>query len=141
LPEKIRAVGRLATPFRPGDYARYDPLISMAASADMDLVIDTYRRFYPLLQEAYVRLGYPDAYFNDRVVEVIDHLLAAPELDEPAELVRPHVLYEYADPALEGLSSGQKLMLRIGPEHAAIVKGQLRTLRARLTASGPSQGE
>ena len=133
LPEKIRAVGRLAQPFRSGEYSRYDPLVGVAAAADMDLIVDTYRRFYPLLQQSYERLGYPNAYFNDRVVEVIDHLLAAPELGEPPELVRPHVLYEYADPELEALSSGQKLMLRVGPAHAATIKGLLRGLRAELT--------
>ena len=133
LPEKIRAVGRLAQPFRPGEYARYDALVGMAAAADMDLIVDTYRRFYPLLQQSYERLGYPNAYFNDRVVEVIDHLLAAPEVDAPPELVRPHVLYEYADPELEALSAGQKLMLRVGPDHAAVIKSLLRRLRGELT--------
>ena len=133
LPEKIRAVGRLAAPFRPGEYSRYDTLVGMAASADMDRIADTYRRFYPLLQQAYERLGYPNAYFNDRVVEVIDHLLAAPEPEEPPELVRPNVLYEYADPDLERLSAGHKLLLRIGPDHAATVKSLLRRLRGELT--------
>ena len=134
LSEKIRAVGRLSTPFRPGDYSRYDALIGMAASAGMNLIVDTYRRFYPLLQEAYERLGYPNAYFNDRVVEVIDHLLTAPELDAQPELVRPNVLYEYADPDLERLSAGHKLMLRVGPEHAVTIKSLLRRLRGELSA-------
>ena len=54
---------------------------------------------------------------------------------EPIELVRPKVLYQFADPALESLSSGRKLMLRMGPAHAATMKSVLRELRARLAAN------
>ena len=145
--EKVRVAGGLADAFRaetasnedtyyasPDNYLRYDQLVGLAASADIDAVVETYRRFYPLLQQSYRRLGYPDGYFNDRVVEVIDDFLETPTLDAPALLVRPNVLYEYADPELERLSAGQKLMLRVGPEHAATLKGLLRRLRGKLTS-------
>jgi hypothetical protein len=62
-------------------------------------------------------------------------LLATPEVEEPIALVQPNVLYQYKDPALERLSSGQKILLRMGPEHAEIVKTKLREIRAELTAS------
>ncbi len=143
--EKVRPVGRLAEPFRvvsavgdgpvyvsPESYLRYDPLVSQLTAADVDAVVDTYQRFYPLFQQSYERLGYPGGYFNDRVIEVIDHLLATPEPGEPIRLVRPHVLYEYADPELEALSSGQKLMLRMGGGNATAVKNTLRELRDKL---------
>jgi len=143
--EKIRPVGRLPDFFRvdtSGDngsiflsadnYRRYDPLIDRVAVADIDAIVATYRRFYPLFQESYQRLGYPRGYFNDRVVEVIDHLLATPEPDGPIRLVRPHVLYEFADPNLEALSTGQKVLLRVGPDNASTVKRFLITLRAEL---------
>ena len=92
-----------------------------------------YRRFYPLFQKSYERLGYPNAYFNDRVVEIIDHLLETPEAETPTRLVRPHVLYEFEDSDLESLSSGQKLLIRMGSEHAAYIKRALRGLRSRIT--------
>ncbi|MGI9233910.1 MAG: DUF3014 domain-containing protein [Woeseiaceae bacterium] len=143
--EKIRPVGRLSETFSVDstgndgpvylsseNYHRHDELIRQIASAEVDTIIDTYRRFYPLLQESYERLGYPNAYFNDRVIEVIDHLLLTPDIDEPIRLVRPHVLYQYADPELEALSSGQKLLLRMGNEHAAEAKRMLRELREQL---------
>ena len=78
------------------------------------------------------RLGYPNAYFNDRAVAVIDELLTTPEPEQPIPLVRPHVLYEYADPELEALSAGQKLLLRMGPDHAARVKAVLAEIRQRI---------
>ena len=115
------------------NYERYRPLIDMFTLADPDTVSDLYRRYYPLLQKSYEALGYPNAYFNDRVVEVIDHLLATPEPDEPPRVVRPHVLYEFADPEYEALSSGQKLLLRMGPENAGRVKRALQELRDRIT--------
>ena len=112
------------------NHARYEDLIRMIEYVDLDSLVETYRRYYPLFQEAYVGLGYPGGYFNDRVVEVIDHLLATPAPDEPIELSRPHVLYEYSDSELEALSSGQKLMLRIGNENAERLKQTLREIRS-----------
>ena len=144
--EKARPVGRLASNFQidiadddeaitisANNYDRYDTLVSLVTNADLGLVSETYRRFYPLFQESYVRLGYPNAYFNDRIVEVIDHLLETPKPSGPIYLVRPNVLYEFADPDLEALSSGQKLMLRMGNEHATKVKHVLGNLRELIT--------
>jgi hypothetical protein len=116
----------------PDNYQRYDALVAMLSDADVDSVVAMYRRFYPLFQESYERLGYPDAYFNDRLIEVIDHLLATPERQGPVKLVRPHVLYRFADPGLEALSSGEKLLLRMGNEHALQVKQVLREFRSHL---------
>ena len=113
-------------------YGRYDALVAQIYYADIDAVYDTYERFYPLFQKAYERLGYPDAYFNDRLIEVIDHLVATPMPEGPIVLPRPNVLYEFADPDLEALSSGQKLMLRMGPNNAATIKRLLQKLRERL---------
>jgi len=140
--EKIRPVGRLSEPFvadatgkdgiytlNPASFERYDVLVNLVVSADLEFITETYRRFYPLFQQSYVRLGYPDGYFNDRVVEVIDHLLLTPQPTKPIRLVRPHVLYELADAELEALSSGQKLLLRMGAEHAAEIKRVLKEFR------------
>ncbi|MDH3352249.1 MAG: DUF3014 domain-containing protein, partial [Gammaproteobacteria bacterium] len=143
--EKVRPLRRVAAMFSvearedgetysisPSNYERYDLLVNLLTSVRTDNIVSTYRRFYPLLQQAYVNLGYPDGYFNDRVVEVIDHLLETPQTDDEILLVRPHVLYEYADPELETLSSGQKLLLRMGSKNAARVRQQLRELRVQL---------
>jgi hypothetical protein len=143
--EKIRPLGRLPGNFvvtaagdtgpfylSPENYSRYDVLVNMLSGADLDELVATYRRFYPLLQEAFTQLGYPDGYFNDRVVAVIDHLLATPEPAEPIRLLQPHVLYEFADPQLEALSGGQKLLIRMGPDHISQVKAVLTEVRTRI---------
>ena len=143
--EKIRPLGRIRGSFvaaaagangpyylSPDNFGRYDSLVNMLAGADVDEMVATYRRFYPLIQEAFTRLGYPDAYFNDRLIEVIDQLLDTPAPEEPVRLVRPHVLYEFADPELEALSAGQKLLIRMGNDHAARVKSLLTRLRQEI---------
>ncbi|MGH8455125.1 MAG: DUF3014 domain-containing protein [Nevskiales bacterium] len=109
--------------------ARYEPAISVIATLDARRVAALYLRWYPLFQQAYQELGYPTRYFNDRLIDVIDHLLAAPEIEGPIPLVRPKILYRYADPALEKRSWGQKTLVRMGPANAAIVKQKLREFR------------
>lgn len=115
------------------NFARYSPLVNLLAKADTAQVASLYRRYYPLLQQAYVDLGYPDGYFNDRLVEVIDHLLETPDVRGPIELTQPGMFYEYADLALESRSAGQKLLIRMGPENAATVKRKLLELREEIT--------
>jgi len=118
----------------PDNSARYARYMVLLGAIDVGQAAALYRRFYPLLQQAYEELGYPGQYFNDRVVAVIDHLLATPEVAEPIRLVHPSVMYKFADPKLESLSAGQKALLRIGRENAAEVKAKLRALRAEITA-------
>jgi hypothetical protein len=113
----------------PDNAQRYATVMTLVKNADVAQVAGVYRHFYPLFQQAYVDLGYPDGYFNDRLVEVIDHLLATPEVAGPIKLTQPSVYYQYADPSLEERSAGQKLMIRIGSQNAALVKEKLRALR------------
>jgi hypothetical protein len=111
---------------------RYKPFIAAVKAADAKRVVEVYRLYYPLFQKAYAELGYPKQEFNDRLIHIIDHLLAAPEPREAVELVRPKVLYEFADPDLEKRSWGQKAMIRMGPPNERVVKAKLREIRALL---------
>ncbi len=115
------------------NFKRYSPYVNLVDAIDSRKLVIVYVRFYPLFQEAYESLGYPDRYFNDRLIQVIDHLLAAPEVEAPINLVRPKVFYQFADPELESLSAGQKILLRIGYANALRVKSKLRELRSILT--------
>jgi hypothetical protein len=113
-------------------YARYAPFIKLVQTTDTAQLVEFYFRYYPLFQQAYEDLGYPNAYFNDRVIDVIDHLLATPDVRGPIQLVQPKVFYEFADPKLEGRSAGQKLLIRMGPQNAAALKKKLREIRAQI---------
>lgn len=112
--------------------ARYASHIALVESANLNALVGGYKKLYPLFQEAYRELGYPSGNFNDRLVAVIDHLLLAPEIDPPIALVQPKVVYRYADPELESLTAGEKIMVRIGPGNARRVKERLRAIRQRL---------
>jgi hypothetical protein len=101
-------------------------------SLDSRALVQRYIESYPLFQRAYAELGFPQRNFNDRLVEAIDDLLAAPEIAGPPELAQPKVLYEFADPDLEGRSAGQKIMMRMGSGNAARVKSKLREIRREL---------
>jgi hypothetical protein len=111
------------------NYARYEPIMALLKNTDATSVAALYKRYYPLFQQAYVELGYPDGYFNDRLIEVIDHLLETPEVQGPILLTQPRVFYEFADPELEQRSAGQKTLIRMGSRNAALIKLKLRELR------------
>ena len=137
----VKPVGGLATTqgrdatlvLAPENSKRYAAQVRAMELVDAKQLAAIYFHFYPLFQQAYVELGYPNGHFNDRLVEVIDHLLDAPEPKGPILLTQPKVLYEFADPELESLSAGRKILVRIGPANAAKVKAKLRELRAEIT--------
>jgi len=112
---------------------RYDRYLRLMEAIDSEKLAAFYFHYYPLFQQAYRELGYPKGHFNDRLVVVIDHLLEAPELPAPVALVRPKVLYLYADPELEARSAGQKILMRMGSAHSARIKTLLREIRAAIT--------
>jgi hypothetical protein len=109
---------------------RYAPCVQAFAQADPARLAAAYRRFYPLFQHAYEVVAGPQAYFNDRLVAVIDHLLRAPEpAASPQVFEDAHGKFRFADPALEGLSVGQKALVRLAPDQRVQVKQQLRAIR------------
>jgi hypothetical protein len=118
------------------NYARFAPYVTLLQGMDTRALADLYVRFYPLFQQSYEDLGYPGQYFNDRLVEAIDDLLATPEIAKPVALVQPRVFYEFADARLEALPAGQKMLLRMGPQNAAVLKAKLRELRTVVTRGG-----
>jgi len=113
---------------------RYAPYVTAAEAIDAQRLAGFYVRLYPLFQQAYVELGYPNGYFNDRLIGVIDHLLAAPEPKAPVYLAQPRVVFEFADPQLESLSAGQKILVRMGADNEMRIKAKLRELRRLLTS-------
>ena len=121
------------------NFARYEPYVKALAAVDAKALVAAYVHAYPLFQRAYRDLGYPKGHFNDRLLAMIDDMLAAPEVKAPIKLLRPKVLYEFADPELETLSAGQKAMVRMGPANAAQVKAKLREIRKEIIAASEAR--
>jgi len=130
--------------------ARYDAFVHFVEGIDMTRAAAFYVRLYPAFQRAYESLGYPGRHFNDRVVAVIDHLLETPEPAEPPRVVltqvkgphapaRPWVMYEFEDAALEARSAGQKILLRVGPDHARRLKARLAGFRREVARTGAAR--
>jgi hypothetical protein len=124
----------------PANYARYRPFVRVVEKIDTQALVAAYSRFYPLFQQAYQDLGYPNGSFNRRVIAVIDDLLETPDVEEPVKLVRPNVFYEFADKDLESRSAGQKLLLRMGKDNADVVKAKLQEIRAALVKPTTEEG-
>jgi hypothetical protein len=122
------------TPDDARNMLRYAPALAALEALDPKELVALYRHWYPLLQQAYQDLGYPDGYFNDRLVAAIDDLLAAPEPDTRPALARPNVMWQYADEALESRSAGQRLMMRLPPDEARRLRDRLALLRPLLVA-------
>lgn len=96
------------------NYARYQPYLDLLESVPPEQVGALYKQFYPLLQAAYLELGYPDQQFDDRVQQAMKVLLSAPEISDEPDLTLPSVHYAFADTELEQLGMAQKQMLRLG---------------------------
>ena len=152
----VPAPGRFATvrgsdgveQIAPANASRYAPFVAFVESIDTARAAALYVQWYPMFQQAYRELGYPQGYFNDRLVAVIDRLLATPEpapplavrlteVKGPIASERPWVRYEFADPALEALPAGPKMLLRMGPDQAQRLKGKLAAFRAAITRAAP----
>ncbi len=117
----------------PDNAARYAPYMKLMESVNPARAVALYVRLYPLFQKAYVSMGYPGQYFNDRLQVALSDLLDAPEVSGPITLVHPKVFYLFADPDLEKRSAGQKLLMRIGLDNEHKVKAFLREFRQDLS--------
>lgn len=116
----------------PVNYRRYVPYVEMFEALDASDVVQQYQTYKPLFEQAFEQLGYADVTFDQRLAEVIDELLATPEVPDPVRLIKPEGVYLYADPELEALTAGQKMLIRMGKDNAARVKSKLAEIRAML---------
>lgn len=128
----------------PDNGTRYNALVQFVEAVNSRQVVNLYAQLYPLFQQAYVELGYPQGYFNDRLVQIVDLLLATPVKTEPLAVMlvdvkgpyqtqQPWTRYEFADPELEALAAGQKMLLRTGSANHQRLRTKLLEFRALLT--------
>ena len=134
-----RAAGKFVTAgtennltISPKNAARYTPYVKIAEAIDAKKLVELYVRLYPLFQETYEKLGYPKKYFNDRLIEALDNMIATPDIKEPVKLVQPNVFYLFADPDLEERSIGQRILMRTGNKNSTIIKSKLREIKQEL---------
>ena len=112
----------------PAGFERYDRYLDMLEALPPEEMALLLRDVAPLLGEALAELG-TDITVSGSILEAVDQMLAVPVLRGEVELVQPKVLFEYADPALEGLTELQKQVLRMGPDNVERLQAYLRTMR------------
>ncbi|RBP76704.1 DUF3014 family protein [Shewanella putrefaciens] len=134
-PEKLFSVSEITNKvyLNPEGFHRYDAYVDSIAKMDEQSLITTYKQLTPLLEEAFTELGYSNAKFNDRMLQAIKMLLAAPIIEDPIELNSISVNYQFVDPNLEALPSAQKLLIRMGPENTRKLKVALRKIESQLS--------
>ena len=123
---------------------RYRPYRALFDRLGATEVVELFERYEPALEKAWRALGEDrEKPFRARVIEVLEHLVDFELPDERPRLHQPEVLYEYIDPALERLSWGRKVLVRIGPEHAPAVQrklGRVADQLARRSTRGVEEG-
>lgn len=117
------------------NYQRYDHVVSAVNAVSAERLVGIFHHMRPLLEQAYGELGYPEDNFDNAVIAAIDHLLEAPVIDTPVELVHETVAFEYADESLENLPAAHRQLLRMGPDHTRAIQTKLREIRRLLVGS------
>jgi len=113
-------------------YRRFDQVVEAILAVDTDQAMTLYRLASPLFQQAYAELGFRDENFDDTLRRAIRNVLDTEEISGPLQLVKPSVMYLYADSQVEGMSDIQKQLIRIGPDNSEKVKAKLRQVMQRL---------
>lgn len=116
----------------PKNAVRYTNYVKLAEAVDAKKLVGLYVALYPLFQQSYTELGYPNKNFNDQLNDTLDDLLDTPDLKEPIKLVQPKYFYQYADPDTEALSIGERIMLRLGNKNLKIVRNKLNEIKQEL---------
>lgn len=106
-------------------HARFDQVLNTFLSVDTDAALTLYRMLSPLFQQAYGEIGFRNVSFDDTLREAINNVLKANEVEGPFQLVKPSVMYLYADSSIENLQEVHKQLIRIGPQNTAKLKNKL----------------
>lgn len=126
------ASARGKTTIAPRSYARYDTVARVFGSLDAQAAGSAYRELRPLLDQAHRELAPPGQPFDRTFSQAIQHLLVVPVPEGAVEVQPQGALYAYASPELEGLSSAQKHLLRMGPQNMRTIQTKLRELQSAL---------
>ena len=133
--KKAGPIGRFRTKTSGGmlyvdadSYRRYDRYAEPVAAPDARGSARLYATLKPRIADAYRRLGQTAGDFDAVLERAIVQLLSVPVLDGDVALEPRGIGYAFADPRLEGMSPGQKQLLRMGPRNVRLIQGKLREI-------------
>ncbi len=113
-------------------HERFDQIVDTLVAMDTDAAMSLYRILSPLFQQAYAEIGFRDSNFDGTLREAINNVLQTSEIEGPYQLVKPSVMYLYADASIENLQEVHKQLIRMGPENTEKLKAKLREILDRL---------
>lgn len=113
-------------------HARFDRVINAFVALDTDQAITLYRTLSPLFQQAYAEIGFRDVNFDDTLRAAINRVVSISVVEGPYQLVKPSVMFLYADSSIENLSAIHKQLIRIGPDNSAKLQNKLRQFAQNL---------
>ncbi|MCZ6888313.1 MAG: DUF3014 domain-containing protein [Gammaproteobacteria bacterium] len=128
-------------PFKRGDqwfvnadsYRRYDEVVAALTAIEAQHMAGMIELFQPLVLQALGDLGVKASEADTTYREAMRQVASTPLLDGSVELVRPNVLFEYADRNLEALTPLQKQLLRVGPENLRTIQAYAREVYSELS--------
>lgn len=113
-------------------HARFDEIVQTFVSLDTDAAVTLYRALSPLFQQAYAEIGFRNVSFDETLRLSINNIVRTTNMEGPYQLVKPSVMYLYADASIENLQEVHKQLLRIGPDNTIILKAKLREFASQL---------
>lgn len=115
-----------------GATERFSLYVDLLRSIDSELLVQWYIDLKPLIDEAFLELGYPDEEFTNVLQASITRVLDMEIPKEPLELTRPSVMYKFKNSEIEALDESDKLLLRIGKENLLVIKSVLLEINEKL---------
>ena len=106
-------------------YTRFDGFIDTMTAVDTEQAYALYRLLRPLFQQAYAEIGYRGRDFDDALRQAINNVLQATDVEGPFQLVKPSVMYLFADSELENADAVHKQLIRIGPRNSTRLMAKL----------------
>ena len=113
-------------------HSRFDQVVSTFVETDTDSAVIIYQMLLPLFQQAYAEIGFRNVSFDETLRAAINNVLRTPNMEGPYQLVKPSVMYLYADSSVENLAEVHKQLLRIGPDNTSALKAKLREFLTKL---------
>ena len=106
-------------------YNRFDGFIDAMVAVDTEQALALYRLLRPLFQQAYAEIGFRGRNFDDSLSQAINNVLQATDVEGPFQLVKPSVMYLFADSELENANAVHKQLIRIGPRNSTRLMAKL----------------
>jgi hypothetical protein len=118
------------TTIDPATFRRHDLAVGALTSLDAAACARALARIEPLLDAAWRELGDPRRDFRGTLTTAIARLRSVPVPEGGIEVVPDGAVWAYADPDLERRAAAEKLLLRLGPDHARRLQAWLGELAA-----------